>query len=135
MKVSELRIGNLVKHASSGKTCIVEGIYESGIMTSFLSEKGSATGGIQFFEPIKITEEWLERFGFDGNYGGNSDYFNFIRKKELGNSFGDFSISHYDSTQWNVWRGDRYCGIFKLEFVHELQNLFFVFNQVELQLK
>ena len=37
--------------------------------------------------------------------------------------------------QWKIWRSDRYCGIFKLEFVHELQNLFFVFNQMELQLK
>ena len=131
MKVSELRIGNLVKHASSGKTCIIEGIYESGIMTSFLSEKGSVTGGIQFFEPIPITAKGLERLGFTHNIDGGF----FFVANSIGGYLGEFAISIYDSAQIRVWRNGNNIGIVSCAYINQLQNLYYALTGEELTLK
>ena len=129
MNVKELRIGNLISH-SSGKTLIVDEIHNVGAMASFLSEKGSVTAGVQFFEPIPITAEWLERLGFSFNRSvavfdefqkGNIVYMVWKNgRKDLGL---DTNVVSY---------GNKHI---KCQFVHQLQNLYYALCGEELTLK
>ena len=59
---------------------------------------------------------------------------NFDRSEELGHHFIDFSISKYNETQIKFWRGDTYCGIIHCEFFHELQNLAWAVEKLELSI-
>lgn len=126
MKVSELRIGNLVKHASSGKTCIVDEIHNAGAMTSYLSEKGSVTAGIQFFEPIPITAEWLERLGFNFSPPINSWV------KDSHRIYTSDTNGIYVFNMFSIHDADSYI---EFQCVHQLQNLFFALTGEELTLK
>ena len=80
------------------------------------------------FDPIPLTHEILESFGFEKYFG---DY-TLDRSKSLGHNLGNFSVSIYDETQIQIWRGDRYCGIVHCQYLHQLQNLYWCFYMEEL---
>ncbi len=126
MKVEDLRIGNFINHNDDFHT--VEEICFDGWLQL---DNGQLNTYISECTPIDLIEKWIKRFGFVEK--GNC--FNFSRKDELGHEFGDFAISKYDDTQVKIWRGERYCGVVHCQFVHELQNLFFVLTGKELILK
>lgn len=123
MNVKELRIGNLISH-SSGKTLIVDEIHNVGAMASFLSEKGSVTAGVQFFEPIPITAEWLERLGF-------KEYHSTDVVRRFESTVFDDMVFHLSATNYVV-----VTHLFvRCEYVHQLQNICFVLKGEELTLK
>jgi hypothetical protein len=109
MEARELRIGNLVKsttHNTYYRVTLIEDDYDY-----------SKT------EPIPLTEGWLLRFGFEKNYkfglyykGGHA-----IDIHREGNA--EFYTGEYGG--WFVF----------VEYVHELQNLYFALTGEELKLQ
>lgn len=111
MKVSELRIGNWVVPP------------ETPFEPVPINLKGLEYYGDDLI-PIKLTEEWLLRFGFEKsklNYWmlPNKSFF-------LGITLNNFIYPMFDTDNWIP---------IKLEYVHQLQNLYFVFTGEELTIK
>jgi len=120
MKASELRIGNLVYNKEENIVYV-----NTNHLTLLLY-------GIENeFKPIPLTEEWLLKFGLEDK----KTCFNLSRKEILGHDFGDFAVSKYDDTQMKVWRGHKYIGVCHVQYVHQLQNLYFVLTGEELTFK
>ena len=109
MKATELRIGNWV---------IDQDGEQSQVMSILIN------GTHRWWNPIPLTVEWLERFGFDVYDLQN-------RKRAYQNNFninlfkrGDIKIS-YKHRQLSI----------DLKYVHQLQNLYFALTSEELQIK
>ena len=113
MKATELRIGNLVQYSDGG------GITElSGIAIH------SFDCGILKIKPIELTEEWLIRLGFEWDiyWQGHTDGNWVLTSGEIG---------------WRIAYGKRKHDfiVYKIQYVHQLQNLYFALTAVELELK
>lgn len=126
MKATELRIGNWVN--INGWDCDVAEISTNQIHIS---------NGIEPYlleyevEPIPLTKEWLERFGFEREEeyyeGGMIDYRMILMKNSL-----EF-VSFWESEDIT---GVNQCqtGV-DVDYVHQLQNLYFALTGEELELK
>lgn len=120
MKAQDLRIGNLVeikdlKHAP--KTWQVEGVGN-------LVQLGGQLWSIEELKPIPLTEEWLERFGFEQK-DKSEDWVDNVGYMELGlNGDGYVMLerSYYHASQI-------------LLYVHQLQNLYYAISGEELTVK
>jgi hypothetical protein len=112
MKASELRIGNLVNDYQFKKPLRVTiGVLEE------------IENGMDFYEPIPLSEEWLERFkiGF------------IIRNDDITNKairFKCFPIFYWDDGSVTIEIND--FSKVKLNYVHQLQNLHFALTGQEL---
>jgi hypothetical protein len=111
MKPNDLRVGNWVLHALAYKKI------DDGFLINVAQE----------FEPIPITNELLEILGFEYNkYYQNfrikaGDYFNSIKYFE-----GEWCYNNCES--------DAGCYfVTTVQYVHELQNLYFAINKEELK--
>ena len=128
MKTTELRLGNLVKN-QKGVAESIQGIYTIPDHIEVLTE--THVGLADDFTPIPLTEEWLERFGFerDEEYdeGGLVDYRLTLMKNSL--EFVSF------------WNSEEITGVNQpqtgvdVEYVHQLQNLYFALTGQELTIK
>ncbi|OBW43505.1 hypothetical protein AB670_00034 [Chryseobacterium sp. MOF25P] len=139
MESKELRIGNFVSTSIDGTVIyIVEEIKMHGL---FLSNQRSITdiGEVQYhnIHPIPLTEEWLIKFGFKNinlKYHGNV---------ELIGLYLENIDSHltFDKNEWRLeqnedWRdGGNHHDLPNIEYVHQLQNLYFSLTGKELTLK
>ncbi|WPU91819.1 hypothetical protein SNE25_21105 [Mucilaginibacter sabulilitoris] len=136
MEARELRIGNYVKGITTEYAKIIEisnedirGLYQSS---------GSAIGctwtmgkGIQ---PIELTDDWLIKFGFEDDSLPE-------RYADMGPvnciKFGRLSLSFQDGKYYPVRKYDNIQHIaygIGLEYVHQLQNLYFALTGEELTL-
>jgi hypothetical protein len=120
MKASELRIGNLVNDYQFKKPLKVTiGVLEE------------IENGMDFYEPIPLTEEWLVKFGFE-EYDRMGDNIFFAFKKEDNFKFNlhlfflELSVSFY---------GLNWERAIKLKYVHQLQNLYFAITGEELSIE
>ena len=104
IKANELRIGNIV----------METIYDFEPKQIVISREHFSQPE-DYYEPIPLTEEWLMRFGF-GRLGKYS-----FRDKNL--------IIHHRKRGFVVNKK-----IAIIQYVHQLQNLYFAFTQTELTL-
>jgi hypothetical protein len=120
LKVNELRIGNLVSHY--GFIRRIEAIHAKKKLDDkhrIIEFENGVTDFLMNVKPIELTEEWLEKFGFqkiDGAFFKLSFLFYGIKvKDDIGFHFkkGEFSI--------------------KLKYVHQLQNLYFTLVEEELK--
>jgi hypothetical protein len=120
IKANELRIGNFIDYA--GDVVEVEGIKykdEQGHQRIYLKEGGAK---MSFLNPVPITEDWLLKFGVNERMKGiirveanPFHYYNF-----------DMIITLPDGKpQWLTVNSN-------LEYVHQLQNLFFALTGEEL---
>lgn len=122
MDLTELRIGNYVWDDYSGEM-IVTGINILGDI-ELRKKMHLPSGSYQFCDPIPLTQEWLKRFGFTFSepnpYG--LDYWE-IKDKEMNATFCDgvFVVSDYEYNP-------------SCKYVHELQNLYYVYFKKELKL-
>lgn len=134
MKASELRIGNLMV-AYDGLLCRVIRIDTEGYVT----EPIKPFENIPIFQtmnvikprlPIPLTEEWLLKFGLNSH--------------NLENGFYDGTcIGHYPKSDGWYFVVDSYDDGYgglnyttkEIKYVHELQNLYFFWNDKELELK
>lgn len=122
MKASELRIGNYVK-------CECLDFEEDYIQLDNIHQKGTIKNdnpySIVELKPIPLTEEWLIKFGFK-IYG----------KDDIPNSPSDWNwgkIGFNISLTYET-KKVQYTNI-NLEYVHQLQNLYFALTGQELIIK
>ena len=126
MKSNELRIGNLVMYSNGNILFKVIGISEFGIDIENKVEKTY----IEYdeFEPILLTKEWLLNLGFkkdvDGSFMKN-DISIFLDKRFKTNLF---LQENQDNFKWFSYE----C---KIQYVHQLQNLYFALTSDELIFK
>ena len=138
MKSQYLRIGNYLYYEHT--THIVNGVHGNKVYSWWVKEgepvieyEAKDISGTQVenpyidvisqYEPIPLTEEWLEKFGFDIKDKDRLDWvkgaFNLERSNEDNNKFCFEVYSHY----------------IPLDYVHQLQNLYFALTGEELKLK
>jgi len=108
MDIKELRIGNLVY------------VKEDGNIPFEIEDLYKYDG--DDYEPIELTTDWLVGFGF--RKSSNFVYY-----------FDSFSWDSSDSifTVYSDWNGE-YAYYVKVEWVHQLQNLYFALTGKELVL-
>lgn len=115
MKSTELRIGNILAEKDND-------IFElSGFYLHQLTIEENTKGIITSHKPVLLTKEWLLKLGF---FKYNNAY---VLEKPKENTM-DFSFSvwqdmTYNSSEFPV----------KLDYVHQLQNLYFALSGYELQ--
>ena len=117
MKNNELRIGNLVLFYN--EVVPITGIVKSGF---YIGEHGFAINLLDWFQPIKLTEEWLVKLGFVKNDSG------FYEQKRF---------TYHPEHGWNIlsqWiKG--WVNVAEIKYVHSLQNLYFALTGKELKIK
>ena len=112
MEATELRIGNYVE---------AEGYYPFGDIDGIEKETvriGVTSYLLSAILPIKLTEEWLLKFGFV-------------------KGIGEYRIGNYSYNIWNkmVYVKEEEVTKVDLLFVHQLQNLFYSLCGEELTIK
>lgn len=117
ISVNELRIGNFVRFSDFSNIFSITEISPTGLG---VEDKNESTWiELETFEPIPLTEEWLEKLGFN-RIGDNFElngigiWFNVITEKYV----------------FRYWAK----GFIYIESVHQLQNLFFSLCKMELTL-
>ena len=106
MVAQELRIGNLIEQG------VIEMMSQNAV---WINEKLLLIDEIQ---PIPLTEEWLLKFGFEKFKGNNTDCF-----------LDNFETSC--NMELFFWKGTQ---IKNINYVHQLQNLYFALTEKELTL-
>jgi len=133
MKANELRIGNWVFSKTYGKDIEFKSFF--GLC--------NVESNIELFEPIPLTEEWLVKFGFE--LVGDVDFHWRSKKVFIKNGYALFEedqsgiIISENGNKAYCDRSYQYRnghGIdHKVEYVHQLQNLFYSLTGEELKLK
>lgn len=132
MKASELRIGNLLQDKVSKTELKVIELTEKDIITYVVDRSMFPLKHGWGLEPIPLTEEWLLKFGFE------EDGESFIH----GNGWliVDWPTVHYSIDIWrhnenypttSDWSEIPSC----IDYVHQLQNLYFALTGEELTIK
>ncbi len=118
LKVNELRAGNLIH--------VLDEDFNKEVLRVNLNDMCNVecSSGIDDFEPIPITEEWLLEMGFElhddcGELKGND---RFCSHRKL---MGCFRLPNYE---WSL-NGK------KIKYLHTLQNLYFALTEEELNIK
>ena len=136
MKANELRIGNLVYVTDNQTNLIFKEITPINIH-NLMHLTGWDKSPIDIeFEPIPLTEEWLDKFGFENVDKGDNDYI----------TYADPNHDYY--LQMDVRKGDNRWAILDntvnelvafamvdIVWVHQLQNLYFALTGEELIIK
>lgn len=126
MQSNELRIGNLVyKSLKSGNGRKVENRIGCQDIVRIEENIGSFN-----YEPIPITEEWLLKFRFIYN-GWNYDFERYVFHAQGKNE----KLEFYN-TEFGIRKNKEVFNIsYKIDYVHQLQNIFFALTGTELTLK
>lgn len=125
MKATELRIGNWV-HIGGKDTQVYE-LY-SDVLTTTL-DKGMYEYIYGVVDPIPLTEEWLIKFGF-GRPKNNGSFYWIKLSASL------FNINPDNGVVWiNTPAGEPFNNPALIEYVHQLQNLYFALTGKELELQ
>jgi len=125
MKATELRIGNWVEiQGIQSKIILVD--TEGCICENEYCEDFENNNITQNLQPIPLTEEWLERFGFDSVALGYEidDRFITLRPEEDENGGFDLFIM--------IANIEQPMYITYIDYVHQLQNLYFALTGEEL---
>ena len=136
MQANELRLGNLI-YSPIEKEIVKLVAIEQGNRPITLGKMGTSSfSGFDCLEPIPITEEWLLKLGFQIrdkkyslNYGGESMRFA-ILENDIRNPF---ILYFHGRFGFNLNEG-RKNGDYCIEYVHELQNLYFALTKKELEI-
>jgi hypothetical protein len=122
----ELRIGN---YYLSPQNEVERAAFVS--IDSISPHRGFSPGWtISKCEPIKITREWLEQFGFQKEYN-SLNAFRYELYLEHNRWLSDWGMVGF------MLRGDNDFGVFiyDIMYVHQLQNLYFALTGQELTVK
>lgn len=129
IKANELRIGNWVSSkCHNGLNTEIFAIRSSELIG--LGANPLANYSLEEIEPIPLTEEWLLKFGFLYN-GWNWDFQSFRFHAQGKNDRGEFY-----NTEFGIRKNkDFFIISFKIQYVHQLQNLYFALTGEELTIK
>lgn len=126
MKANELRIGNFVYGIEQGykETALpVACIHNDNTIRLQVGDETVGCYNSKIIKPIPLTEEWLVKFGFEKRVGEIFMYHTwFYIDKECAGVSG-----------WYFRGIDAFKS--KIEYVHQLQNLYFALTGEELTLK
>jgi hypothetical protein len=126
IKENELRIGNLVMDfEDSQKYHPIECIYLNMHDKYWVSYRdNSIKCSVESLEPIPLTEEWLIKFGFEKQ----------MMWTYAINIFGNKKLIYYLGEKgWSVGNKN-YSDFSNLNYLHQLQNLYFALTGEELKL-
>jgi hypothetical protein len=126
MKASELRIGNLVDLGN--RIAKVIEINHLACVVVDLEETQDTIEDYERVKPIKLTEEWLLKFGLKPNQWFCSNSYCVVEDKT-----GDIHYGWCMKTQNSLHTKEIEFGYFK--YVHQFQNLYFAIIGEELILK
>lgn len=89
---------------------------------------------LEKLKPIPLTPEWLERFGFNSELwiNLNTHYFELIHTKENGV---DWFYPVYAEINELSCEMEQQVSLNRIQYVHQLQNLYFALTGDELELK
>jgi hypothetical protein len=147
MKLQDLRIGNYIVYEAT--THIVSAIGRSGVYSWWVKDGEPVieyclkdAGGVQVedpyfdqisnYEPMPITEEWLLKFGFTYN-GWNYDLGRFTFHAQGKDENGSFY-----NTEFYITRNSAKTLLllsYQIEYVHQLQNIYFALTGEELTIR
>lgn len=127
MKASELRIGNLIYSTALEYCDVVTGISFDDEYEKYSIETRDYDDLITAIEGVKLTEEWLLKFGFVEERVGF--FVSNIIQVSTKYASDAFKVMLYNPHIKEFW-GIGYC-----EEVHQLQNLFFALCGEELTIK
>jgi hypothetical protein len=119
MKANELRIGNLIRFNN-----LIEKEKIVTVTGRFLLPFSEDVGDISnYYQPIPLTEEWLLKFGFEkiGEYWYKDRFF---IEMLFGRLNLRITINNAESAYAN-----------SVQYVHQLQNLYFALTGNELEIK
>ena len=120
MENKEYRLGNYVL-VNDTKIHEVTGILKDCILVDL--------AGKQDIKPIPLTPEWVLKLGFKKDIENWCDYtLEFHPFEHINISFDD------DLPTIDVSDGDNFV-FFNLQYVHEIQNLYYLLTQFELKIK
>lgn len=120
MKIEELRVGNMLNYDTAEGDVVVTKVDWQDL--KWLTDDPKGFNSV--YTPIPITADWLERLGLKLTYEGNY-YKKYDHPVNL--YFG------YDIFKKRPERVARYYGNYiKIEYVHQLQNLYFALTGEEL---
>lgn len=136
---NELRIGNWVQY-KDGDVSVIEAMPSKDVVCISGLTDSSINGiyELRFLQPIKLTEEWLIKFGFekDENEFTLPKFKGFIKSYydicvRCSKDFCDLVLTE------NLGNNETYSIILpqKLKYIHQLQNLYFALTGLELELK
>jgi hypothetical protein len=124
MEVKDLRIGNYIQYKKGhlSKVDCIDIMDEFGTVTvSGLDSKYiDGSYSLEHFEPIPLTEEWLIKFGYDDLSDRNENVIAYAKDSVHTKGFWFRPIDGYTR---------------KLEYVHQLQNLYHALTGNELEIK
>ena len=126
--VKTLRIGSHI--LVNGKRERVRGLDEdNGLIIRFPAEYVNANE----VEPIKITPEILAEIGFKYHGYDNGKLWEW----DLPDGYKDYGYLEFDEETTTIWRGRLWSMKeieveFKVEYLHDLENIFYMFYGVEL---
>jgi hypothetical protein len=140
MKANELRIGNYIADRGNKEWQIdhwesinkLSAKSNATMCMGILMETHPMTEYVDYIKPIPLTEEWLLKFGFTHQY-----------KTKKGQDFFDRSINsefqlYVNLNDSRVSINKKYVGNVyskKIQYLHQLQNLYFALTGEELTIK
>jgi len=134
MKAEQLRIGNWVIGRHCGFTKEVQ-VFELNSQEIRHTDNKQNPIGILSCDPIPLTADWLQKFGFSTK-DYKPGYIGIDVRSDSGMII-DFVLTnpHFMGPWQNSYAFDLSANRFiEVEYVHQLQNLFFAINGVELRL-
>ena len=140
LEVKDLRIGNLFNHFEDGILLIEEIKKDSDGFEGYYAvfRNGSTKSHVSYLIPIELTEEWLLRFGFEVDDDlGDQIYYQIPNQK---NGYG-ICFDHDDIAFYKFYGngGENVHTLIHdeehLQYVHQLQNIYYALTQTELTLK
>ncbi|WP_353145570.1 hypothetical protein [Chryseobacterium sp.] len=118
MNVADLKIKNLVEYKN--QTYTITEIFQSIGKTYFVKIENdihSISVPANSIKPIKITEEWLEKFGFSRTYN-SAERIRYERPEV-------FIKYDFDLSSRKILEGLKiYGNTIKCKYIHEFQNIF-----------
>jgi len=145
MEAKELRIGNYVKYATQ-ETLVLD-LLRTHAELGYYKDSIGFERKYDEFKPINITDEYLLNLGFE-NWGlgtqWNNEYESYVRYVRHNDLDGtsNFEIHYVKSTYGNTEHyqyiiscdeDDRLNWGEDLEYIHQLQNLYFALTNKELE--
>ena len=131
MKTTELRIGNFIQYHFDDSITVDVLDY----MHVYSSDCGDIP--VHAVQPIPLTEQWLLDFGFEETIEES-----FIKEFDgatliifIINGVAELIYKHYSSHSENEIDTVNAVCLLSVEYVHQLQNLYFALTQEELILK
>jgi hypothetical protein len=123
MKATELRIGNYIQDKKDREITIIQVAHISEGLINYWMES--------VYQPIKLTDQWLEKLGFYLNDGEDFNHnFYYI---PIGGS--KLHINPKEGVVWITRDKNIFNNPALIEHVHQIQNLYFALTGKELELQ